>query len=169
MIILMEDKIILSHRKGIRILATIYLIFIILGDIILFIQLLSNDRQIRYFDALAILSGSLLSIMFIMHFLDAWKVIIVNEKDIKKAIFLSCRLLATWDEVIRIEEARTNLFKNFAQGIIVKLITVQGKKIEISKEYENFNFFYEKFIKSKSSSYVCNSDNLQIKNRGQVQ
>ena len=165
----MENKIILSHRKTIRILATIYLILIILGDIIFFIQLLSNHKQIRHFDALAILSGSLLSIMFILHFLDAWKVIIVNEKDIKKAIFLSCRLLATWDEVIRIEEARTSLFKNFAQGIIFRLITARGKTINISKEYENFNFFYEKFIKNKVFSYVCSSDNLQIKNRGQDQ
>jgi len=166
---IMEDEIILSHRKTIRILATICLIFIIWGDIMLLKQLLFNDRQITYFEVLAILSGSLLSIMFIMHFLDVWKVIIVNEKDIKKTIFLSCRLLATWDDVIRIEEVRTNLFKNFAQGIIVKLITVQGKRIEISKEYENFNFFYEKFIKNKESLYVRRSDNLQIKNGDQPQ
>ena len=158
-------EIVLSHTIFIRILATIFLALIIFGDIMLFIQLSSNDHKIRYLDILAILSGLLLSTMFIIQFFDAWKVIIVNKVEIKKTMFSSCRILATWDDIIKIEEARTGLFKNFAQGIIVKLITVQGKIIEISKEYNNFNLFYEKFIKNKAFPY----DNLQIKNEEQTQ
>ena len=146
----MKNEIMLSHKKDVRILTTILLLFVIFLTLLLIKQLLSSTK-FRYIDLFALASCLLLITCFIHYFFDSWEIIKVNEKGIEKKLFFYYSILFSWNDIIRIEESKTNIFKNFVQGRTVVLITKQGKKIVISKKIHNYDLFCKLF-----------SDNLKM-------
>jgi len=152
-----EEKMILSYRINIRFFAAIYMLLIILGNMLLFRQLLSSDNKFRYTDLFAIISGFLLLIWSFLLFLDSWTIIKVSDKRIEKKIFNFCLKLINFDDVIEIKETKTNQFENFVQGRIIVLITKQGEKIKISYKYENFDLFYKEFMSRSGGARVTDT------------
>jgi len=141
----MENKIILSYKKSSRILTTMLLLIIIFGDMLFLMQLLSNINKFRFIDFLAIISSLLLTIWFILLFLDSWKIVKANKEKIETELFFLRLNSACWHDIIGINESRTSLYNNFEQGRIIILLNKQGKTIRISKKYKNFNLFYKNY------------------------
>jgi len=143
---ILEQSIFLSHSKSIRVLTTFFLLSIIFGVAVALRYVLSNEYIFKYFDLIGILSGILLLIWFIVLFIDSWKTVKVNEKSIEVKLLFFKSKSASWDDVIKIKESKTSLFKNFVQGRVIFLITKQGEKIDIAEKFENFNLFYLNYI-----------------------